>query len=70
MKYAPHQLDSASIDRLDATIGYIDSNIQLVCQFVNLAKNDHPTTNLVALLEKYAAKKYGHDSYEVSTQND
>lgn len=70
MKHTPHKLDSASIDRLDTGIGYISGNVQLVCQFVNLARCDHPSQDLIDLLERYAAIKYERNSRAESTQND
>jgi hypothetical protein len=30
---------SASVDRIDSSVGYLPGNIQLVCQAMNLAKN-------------------------------
>jgi len=32
---------SISIDRINGGIGYVTSNTQLVCQFINLGKNKH-----------------------------
>lgn len=42
MLYEPNNLRSVSIDRIDNSKGYIRGNIQLVCRFINFAKNNLP----------------------------
>ena len=42
MTYKFRDLRAVSIDRIDSTKGHIKGNIQLVCQFYNLGKKDHP----------------------------
>lgn len=41
MTHRYKDLRSISIDRIDSTKGYIKGNVQLVCQWVNLAKGQH-----------------------------
>jgi len=37
--YKKHKLNSASLDRIDSSKGYINGNIEFVCLFINLGKN-------------------------------
>lgn len=47
-----HNLKSASVDRIDSSIGYEDNNIQLVCKWVNFAKNDASNSEIVAIINE------------------
>lgn len=42
-----------SIDRIDSNIGYISGNVQLVCQWVNFAKNSFSNAVIVNVLQKF-----------------
>jgi hypothetical protein len=44
---------SMSCDRIDSSIGYIKGNVQLVCQWVNLAKNTHSNDDIKVVLDDY-----------------
>lgn len=46
-------LRSASIDRIDSAKGYVHGNVQLVCQWVNYAKNNHSDAEIRAVLSEY-----------------
>lgn len=45
-------LKSISIDRIDSLRGYHPGNVQLVCKFLNLAKNHHSDSELRAVLNE------------------
>jgi hypothetical protein len=45
-------LETASIDRIDSSIGYELSNIQLVCKWANFAKNKYKDEDLKSILDK------------------
>lgn len=42
-----------SIDRIDSNIGYINGNVQLICQWVNLAKNNFSNTKIIDILQRF-----------------
>jgi len=46
-------LRSASIDRIDSSKGYVPGNVQLVCQWVNYAKNNHADAEIREVLAEY-----------------
>ena len=46
-------LRSASIDRIDNSKGYIQGNVQLVCQWVNYAKNNNSDAEIRKVLEEF-----------------
>ena len=46
-------LKAISIDRIDNERGHVKGNVQLVCQWVNLARKDHTTDELNAVLTEY-----------------
>lgn len=48
-------LRSASIDRIDSNNGYVPGNIQLVCQWVNYAKNNHSDAEIREVLSEFKA---------------
>ncbi len=56
MKYCPNNLKSMSIDRIDSSIGYTKDNIQLVCKWVNLAKNTHSNDDMIKVLNEYLVR--------------
>lgn len=43
---------SASIDRIDSSKGYLEENVQIVCTFINLAKNKHSNNQILEIIEK------------------
>lgn len=45
--------ESISVDRKDSKVGYTKDNCQLVCRCLNLAKNQHNDSEIVAFLEAY-----------------
>ena len=50
MKYEFDDLCSVSIDRVDSSLGYVPGNVQLVCQWVNRAKNTSSDSDFRSLL--------------------
>lgn len=50
MTHQFNDLNAASIDRRDSQLGYIPGNVQLVCQWVNKAKGNHPDTDFKRIL--------------------
>ena len=44
--------NTASIDRKDGSFGYVEGNVQLVCQWVNFAKRDWSVEQFSAVLEE------------------
>lgn len=53
-----HNPRSVSIDRIDGDLGYIPGNVQLVCQWVNLAKNRFTNEQILAVLAEFG-QSYG-----------
>jgi len=51
MTYHLNDLSSISIDRIDSNIGYEKGNVQLVCKFINLGKNDHSNESVFYFLK-------------------
>ena len=50
-----HRLDdprSISIDRINSSKGYVTGNVQLVCRWVNLAKQHYPNEIFVELFQE------------------
>ena len=41
LEHKTGSLFSASVDRIDSSVGYFEGNVQLVCQAINFAKNDY-----------------------------
>jgi len=48
-----HNPRSVSIDRIDGKLGYVPGNVQLVCQWVNLAKNKFSNEQILAVLGEF-----------------
>ncbi len=46
-------LTSMSVDRIDSTKGYVPGNVQIICQFVNLGKNDHSNEEIDDFFQTY-----------------
>jgi len=46
-------LRSISVDRIDSAKGYIVGNIQLVCQWVNLAKGSHSDDEFRKIINEF-----------------
>ena len=53
MLHEPNNLRSVSIDRIDGLQGYTLCNVQLVCQWVNFAKNRYSNDEITAVLEEF-----------------
>ncbi len=53
MTHIFHDLCAVSIDRIDSSLGYVPGNIQLVCQWVNRAKNNHSNREFSRLLDRF-----------------
>ncbi len=53
MSYKFGDLRAVSIDRIDSSKGHVKGNIQLVCQCVNLMKNDHSNDDLFDFFTAY-----------------
>lgn len=52
MTHVFNNLKAASIDRIDSSQGHVKGNIQLVCQFINRAKNKHTNEEMLAVLNE------------------
>lgn len=50
-------LKCASLDRRDSDIGYLQTNVQLVCKWVNLAKKDYPNDAMLAVIAEIRGEK-------------
>lgn len=59
---------SASIDRIDSTLGHVKDNIQIVCQAVNLAKRHHSNESIKEFFEDFARLRV--DEYLLSQDPD
>lgn len=44
--------ETASLDRIDSSIGYVKGNVMWVVLGVNYMKNRHPNSDLMTLLDK------------------
>lgn len=62
-------LRSVSIDRKDSSLGYTESNVQLVCRWVNLAKGRFSDIDIRAVLDEYTTS-IEHRSENVSQKPD
>ena len=47
------QPNTMSVDRIDSSKGYVEGNVQLVCQFVNRGKNDTDNQKIVEFFDLY-----------------
>lgn len=45
-------LRCCSIDRIDNSEGYVDGNVQLVCRWVNWAKNNHSNMEIISIINE------------------
>lgn len=52
MEHKWDNLCSISVDRIDSKLGYVSGNVQLVCKWVNLAKQRHSNEEFRAVLGK------------------
>jgi hypothetical protein len=43
---------TVSVDRIDSSKGYVPGNVQLVCKWVNLAKQDYSNDDMEAVLRE------------------
>lgn len=53
MLYERRNPRSVSIDRIDSNLGYSPDNIQLVCRFINLAKQQYSNEVMKNLFDDY-----------------
>lgn len=60
MSHQPGNLKSASIDRKDSTTAYTVDNVQLVCRWVNFAKNKHSDDEFIAVLDEVRTQRIDH----------
>lgn len=49
---------SISIDRKDSSLGYIPGNVQLVCQWVNRAKNKHSDAEMKEVFKSFCSRQW------------
>jgi hypothetical protein len=56
MSTESHDLCKVSLDRIDSSFGYIESNVQLVCKWVNLAKSNASNTDMIEVIAKIKAQ--------------
>lgn len=48
MAHKSGSLYTVSVDRIDSNVGYIEGNVQLVCQAINLGKGAHTNAEIIA----------------------
>lgn len=53
MNHCWNTMRSISIDRIDSCKGYLKGNVQLVCQVINRAKNNHSNDDIHIFLNQY-----------------
>lgn len=53
MLYQFNNLCTVSIDRIDPSLGYVKTNVQLVCQWVNFAKNKFSNDDIIDILTRF-----------------
>lgn len=58
MSLEQRDLKSVSLDRIDSGLGYVEGNVQLLCKWVNLAKNSHTNEEVRAVLGELANLNY------------
>jgi len=60
-------LKSASVDRIDSSKGYTKDNVQLVCKFINLGKQESTNEEVIQFLsEAFEARRKNTISLQVS----
>jgi hypothetical protein len=52
MTHALNSPDAISIDRINSDHDYINGNVQLVCQFINLGKRNHTNNEIKEFIRK------------------
>jgi hypothetical protein len=62
MMHQFNNLCSISVDRIDSEQGYIEGNVQLVCKWVNLAKQRHSNEEFLGLLDTYYERRQIQDA--------
>ncbi|WDI43375.1 hypothetical protein [Bremerella sp. P1] len=50
MEHKFNSLRSASIDRIDSSLGYVAGNVQIVCSFANFAKRHFPNDDMLSIV--------------------
>lgn len=58
MLYRFNDPRTVSIDRIDSDLGYIPGNVQLVCRWVNLAKNNFTDVDIQKVLSEFKESQY------------
>lgn len=53
MLHKPGTLTSGSIDRIDNSLGYLKTNVHLVCKWVNLARGNYSVEEIKLVLEEF-----------------
>lgn len=53
MLYEFNNPRSISVDRIDSKLGYIPGNVQLLCRWVNLAKNNFSNEDIMDVLNEF-----------------
>ena len=53
MSITGHNLRPISLDRIDSDLGYTIDNVQLVCKWINLAKNTASNEQILAVLREF-----------------
>jgi len=62
-----NNLLSASVDRIDPSKGHVKGNIQIVCQWVNLAKNSFTNSEFKIILDGYFDLRSGVDGADAAS---
>ena len=62
MTHSINDLEQISIDRIDSSKGYEKGNVQLLCRWVNLAKQDNTNAEIIKCFEKLTENGIEPDS--------
>jgi hypothetical protein len=46
--------NSASLDRIDSSLGYEEGNVQFICRFINLGKSSLSNTETITFIAQIA----------------
>ena len=52
LKNGKHKLNTASLDRIDSSIGYVEGNVQFVSYGINLAKNSFSNDDMIHFINE------------------
>ena len=61
--------NKVSIDRVDSTKGYVEDNVQLVCELANQAKNDMTHQNFLKFIKELYLKTPEHQTITPNIEN-